>query len=134
MDNTEINKIKDVHELLYSFGDFSLANYTISDIDSLDDNKTVKVYAAVKDRGSPFYSDGVYKVKNIHNGTPITEKIDPPQTISESDLVDLMPYKMKSRMTVVSVRGQYLEVIEHNPNGRNNGRVNWIPVEFVIKP
>lgn len=129
-----MENIKNINELFYRFGDFNLANYSLSDIDSIEDNNEVTVYAVVKERGSPIYSDGVYEVKRTYDRKPITEKINAPKTMKKENLIDLMPNRIKSKKAVLSARGQYIDVIEHNPNGRNIGRTYCIPVEFIIKP
>lgn len=122
--------------------DLGLSNYSLSMDDPVEDR--VFVLGTAGSRNSPMYSssDGmsllcVYKV---HNGDPpITE----PQMVSQSDLVDEIPYAVSrsGKDSVPSLKGQYLQVMEWSGKTKSDGTdvltsgttTYWIPVEWVKK-
>lgn len=102
------------------------------------------VMGTAGERGSPIISstDGssVLCVYNVINGEP---PISETQMIDPNDIDELLPRRIRNsnKKAVLSLKGQYLEVMEWTAKTKSDGTnvlrskngMHWIPVEWVRK-
>lgn len=119
-----------------------LCSYELSDFKgkkmgrSREDDVYVK--AKVGTRDTMLSSTEVCRVTGKVNGSRLIE--DKIERLSEDEILDRMPHKAVSHMSVPSIRGEYLKVIEcrgvtQDDDGNYeliSGNHYIIPVEYVI--
>lgn len=134
--------MKDLRSIYYDDKDlenFTLDSFSRSDVGNKNQEDDIYVKAKVGTKDSPLFSKKVCRVMGFFGNTPLTD--ESVEKVTEEEVEERMPRKAVEHLSVPSLRGEYLEVVECSHveyEFDGSDKISFhnyyiIPVEYVIE-